>query len=518
MPISTITADSQIPEFGTGVFINRSPPMNTVRGRGNLVVGIICAFPWGDAETWVTPDDDTDLLESFIPFGWGGDDAEDMFGLPWGPIRVWNVRGSGNAAATRTFDDASTGDSLTITARKTGSAGNRILITITANATTSSSRDVRVYVVDPSGGVMWDETYLAVQTSDGTVTDPGDPWVTMSKASGASAQAAAISAAALSGGSEGTLAASDYRQAMDAAGPDAGVDILVCVGLDTSLVTGVRATMATWAASSIAESVVCAILPTPAGESVSTAITNIASYRHRKLRALYPRIQRSYTYSYRGYSRTATATMDGAAVLACIIQRAGPTASAFMQSVLNISDDAVASILDLESGYGGISNGSQNSLMAAGINGWWKNRAAGRFVPLHGVTTYLDSSSRPARDLDERFYHYVSNAIAEALERISGLPLDVDLADRRLGPTTQAAITAITAFMEGLLNQSLIVAGNNSNGTTSPAYTIDPFGMASSQNLGNNRWDIGLAYRQTPTAERVVLRITAGTNVDITRL
>lgn len=517
MPISTVTSESQIPEFGTGTYINRSPPMSVARGRGNLVVGIICAFPWGAAEEWVTPDSDTDLLESFIPFGWGGDDAEEMLGLPWGPIRVWNVRGSGNAAATRTFDDANAGDSLTITAKKTGSAGNRILITITANVTTSTSRDVRVYVLDPDGGVMWDETYLAVQTSNGTVTDPGDPWVTMAKASGATLPAAAISAAALSGGSAGTLAATDYRQAMDAAGPDAGVDILVCVGPDTSLVADVRATMTTWAASSIAESVICAVLPTPAAESVSTAITNVASYRHRKLRAIYPRVQRRYTYSYRGYSRTATATMDGGPVLACIIQRSGPTRSAFMQSVLEISDDAVLGILDLEAGYGGISNGSQNSLMAAGINGWWKNRKAGRFVPLHGVTTYLDSSARPARDLDERFFAYVSQAVSEVLEGISGLPLDVDLASRRLGPVTDGAITAIRAFMEDLLRQNLIVAGFNPDGTPSPAYAIDPYTLATSTELGNNRWDLGLSYRQTPTAERVVLRINAGTLVTITR-
>lgn len=519
MPIERVTTEAQIPGIGIGVYVNRTAPMNVARGRGNLVVGIIGSAPWGPPEAWTTPNDDKDFIETFVPFGWGGDALAEMFGLPWGRFRFWNVRGSGSAAAARTFDDASAGDSLTITARYAGSAGNRILITITANSGVSTSRDVRVYVLDPNGNVMWDETYLAVQTSNGTVTDPGDPWVTMAKASGATLPAAAISATALTGGTEGTIAATDYRQAMDAAGVDAGVDILVCVGVDSSLVADLRESMTTWAASSVAQDIVCAILPTPTAQAVSASITDVASHRHQKLRACYPLIQRSYTYSYRGYSRTATETMDGAATLACLIQRAGPTHSIFQAQAREDSYDALVSILDLEAGYGGISTDSFNDLMAAGVIGWYKSRALGNtFVPFCGVTTYLDASSVPARDFDERFFHYVSQAIAEFLERVSGKPLDVDLANRRLGPATLAAFNGIVNFLQGLKSQNLIIEGPNSNGTSSPAFTVDPFSLASAEELAANRWDLGIAYRQVGMTEIVVTRFTAGTGVDITRI
>jgi hypothetical protein len=519
MPIKRITTEAQIPSIGVGVYVNRTAPMNVARGRGDLVVGIIGVAPWGPPEAWTTPTSDKDFIETFAPFGWGGDNLREMFGLPWGRFRFWNVRGTSPGAATRTFDDASAGDSLTITARRTGSSGNRILITITANGTTATSRDVRVYVLDPSGSVMWDETHLAVQTSDGSVTDPGDPWVTMAEASGATGPAAAISAAALSGGTEGTVAAANYREAMDAAGVDAGVDILVCVGVNSSTVADLRESMTTWAASSVAQDIACAIMPTPTAQAVSASITDVASHRHRKLRACYPLVQRSYTYSFRGYSRTATETMDGAAVLACLIQRAGPTHSIFQAQAREDSYDALSAILDLETGYGGISSDSFDDLMAAGVIGWYKSRALGNlYVPYSGVTTYLDASSNPARDLDERFFHYVSQAIAEFLERVSGKPLDVNLADRILGPTTNAAYNGIVNFLQGLKSQGLIIEGLNSNGTTSPAFTVDPFTGASAERLAAGRWDIGVAYRQVGAIERVVIRFNAGTGVDITRV
>lgn len=515
--VTTVATEGLIPDVGVGVYLLRAPGQPRVRGNTVLTVGLVCAAPWGTPEEWVTLTRESEMVSTFAPFGWSGSAIAEALNLPWGPLKFWNVRGSGSAAAAVTLDDAASGDSLTITARKTGTNGNRIKYAVTANATTSTSRDVRIYVEGPDGTIMWDETYLAVQVSNGDVTDPGDPWVTMSKASGATDEAA-VASGTLSGGTEGTIAATDYRQAMDAAGGDAGIDILVCLGVPDALADGVRATMASWAATSAAEAVSVAILPTPEATSVTTAISEIASYRHRKLRACYPRVRRTFTYSYRGYTTTATATLDGAAILACIIQNATPLKAAFQAAANEVAEAALAPILAMEAGYTGLTTSEHNSLMAAGINGWYKSKSFNKFVPFCGVTTYLDSSGVPVRDHEERYYHYVTAALARAAEARAGQPLDVDLANERLGPSSGALIDAFNAFFQGELTAGRITASLNTNGTASPAFQVDPYSEATSGNLGAGRHDVVVAYRQTPNTERVVLRVTAGTSVNIVRI
>jgi hypothetical protein len=515
--VTTVTTEGLIPDVGVGVYLLRAPGQPRVRGNAVLTVGLICAAPWGTPEEWVTLTRESELVSTFAPFGWSGSAIAEALNLPWGPLKFWNVRGTSPVAATVTLDDAGATDSLTITAKRTGSNGNRIKYAVSANATVSTSRDVRIYVEGPDGTIMWDETYLAVQVSNGDVTDPGDPWVTMSKASGATDEAA-VTTGTLSGGTEGTIAATDYRQALDAAGGDAGIDIIVCLGVPDALVDGVRATMTTWAATSAAEAVSVAILPTPEATAVATAITEIASYRHRKLRAVYPRIRRTFTYSYRGYTLTQTATLDGAAILACIIQNATPLKAAFQAAANEVAPAALAPILAMEAGYTGLTTSEQNLLMAAGINGWYKSRSFNVFLPFCGVTTFLDASGLPVRDHEERYYHYVTSALARAAEARAGQPLDVDLANERLGPSSGVLIDAFTAFFQDELNTGRIIAGLNTNGTSSPAFQIDAFSEATSGNLAAGRHDIVVAYRQTPNTERIVLRVTAGTSVNIVRI
>lgn len=514
--VRQVTSEAQIPGTGIGIFVQRVSSPSVTRGRTRQTVGIICAAPWGDAETWYEPDSITDLIERYVPFGWSASALADALGLPWGRIKFWNARGSGAAAATVTLDDASAGDSLTIAAKKTGTNGNRIKYAVTANADTATSRDVRIYVEAPDGTIIYDETYLAVQVSNGDVTDPGDQFVTLSKASGATGPAAATSGT-LSGGSEGTLAASDYVDAMNAAlAADSGIDILVCVGVASGTVAALRTAIMTWAGSAGAESKI-AILPTPVAEARATAITNIASFRARNLRACYPRVRRSFTYSHRGYSTSLTATVDGAATLACLLQLAGPTNAAFQSEAARIGSSALASILGLEAGYDVITKDNHDSLMAAGIMSWYRSASYGRYLPYSGVTTFLVGGT-PVRDHEERYFQYVAEAIANTAEAFIGKPLDVNLSNNTLGPNTAALRTAVVAFLQDELNAGRVIAGKNPDGSSSPAYVFDAFGAATPTNLASGRWDVNVGYRQTPNAEMIVLRFTGGTSVTINRL
>ncbi len=128
-----------------------------------------------------------------MPFPFAPDDCyNELADLPLGKVRFYNVRGSDATLGAVTLDDASNADSLVVTARYASVYTDKIKITVTANATTSTSRDVKVDVYAPDGTtVMVTNTYAAVQVADGTVTDPSDPYVTFAKKSGNSPSLAA---------------------------------------------------------------------------------------------------------------------------------------------------------------------------------------------------------------------------------------------------------------------------------------------------------------------------------------
>ena len=96
--VTTVATENLIPGVGVGVYVHRKPGQPRVRGNATLTVGLICAAPWGTPEEWVTLTQESELVSTFAPFGWSGSAIAEALNLPWGPLKFWNVRGSGAAA------------------------------------------------------------------------------------------------------------------------------------------------------------------------------------------------------------------------------------------------------------------------------------------------------------------------------------------------------------------------------------------------------------------------------------
>lgn len=496
---------------GTGVFVQQLGGTPVVRGTAARPVGIVINCGWVSASEILEFDNSREMLAALWPFG---PDTEKSFeqiqGAPFRSVRFYPVLGTSPVKATATAPDNDTptpANSLKITAKKYGTAGNRLRVQVTANATDSTKRDARVYFT--YGGVDTTlETHLAVQDSSGNVTDPGSDWVLFEKASGAD-EACVVGTYTLSGGSNGTLSEANFRTGMEAFGAaGSNVEIVVCAGVPDSLVEDVDAEFSTWI-DTVAGFGRIGIAAAGPGVSPANIVTYVAAGADRRLRAAWPLVQRRWTYQFNGLAVSGTSTVDGGPHLAAILQRLDPWTAAMMVNVKGLT----AHIVGLEAGNDALDLDGYADLSDGGVMAWIDHDLFG-IVPYSDVTPEM-SSGRAIRGYVSRYDDYVAAALASFHEQFLGKPLDVDLSEQDLGPNTGAQIAAARAFFAAEEAAGHIIAGKNSDGTDSPAYAIDAFSANDSGDLGDGRWTVVYAWRQTAATEQTVLRLRSGTRIDI---
>lgn len=499
---------------GTGVFIYPSGPLPRLRADSRkTAVCVVVPASWGPTNTLWKVTSAADLLARHYPVP-DTTSYPCIAGLPWRTLYVVRAIGGSSAAAARTFDDASAGDSLTITAKYHGTVGNLIRIDITANGTTSTSRDVRVRVYSDSNqtATVHDETYLAVQVSNGNVTDPGDPYVTMAKASGATAQAAAT-AALLTGGSDGTHTSSTYRTALDTAGgTSAGIGIVCFAGVATALCGDVNDELKAFLADE-AGADKFGIGPTPGAQSAADTIVEVAAYNQERMVRLWPRVQRFTSYSHQGVTSSATSTVCGGAAMASFMQALDPWQAPMLSVVSDLGVNG--SLIGLETAYETTGLSTYGDLEDGGVTPWFHHREFG-VVPKAAQTTKIAASV--VETIEERRYiMLLEETIATYDERALGRPLDVDLANEELGAVCGANVAAIRAFLNAEEAAGRLIAGLNDDGSASPAYEVDAFSLATSGNLAAGRWDKSIRARITPTQRQIVLHSAMGRSINIVR-
>ena len=514
MPSSTVQyVSSEASVRGVGVFILRNPSIRPIRASGPLKVGIAGVFPWGTAGStagWVTPDNDKAIPATWWPTG--PDDAwAEIAGLPFGQVALYKVEHSDAAAAAKTIQDGggSPADSLVATAKKKGTGGNDIQVTVSSG--TGGAKSVRVFIEADDGTVMYDESYANIQASNGTVTDPGDAFVTFSKAVGASA-AAANGTYALTGGTSGTLAASDFRAAFNAAGgPNSDIDVLVAVGVPSGILSAVNVQGKQWADANPDKLFVCT---TPAATAKADAITAAASLLSRGVRSLWPRLKRTTAYSYAGYSATSTADVSAAPVYACLLQHVDTGDAAMMSVAWEKGARVLSTVVGLETGYDSLDLSGYADLAEAGVVGWINHKTFG-VVPYDDVACYLVGGVPLAGDAQRYSDVYLLPAIAQYLDGFLGQPLDVNVNAQQLGPTSTVIVAGLEAFLEREKVAGRLTAGENTDGTASPAYAVDPFGEADAQDVAAGKWGVGIVGRKTPALRQVVAYTGFDTVIDI---
>lgn len=512
--VRTITAASQIRGIGVGV----QSSGGNVAIRQNLVktVGLVGAFGWQaagfvDGSNGPMFSNGADFLNKFYPTGRIDAIFGEIGALDWGNLRVYNVRGTSPTAGAVTLVDSVSASSLVATARFTGPVSADFKVTVTANATTPTSRDVTVKKYAPDGTLLRSTSYLAVQVANGTVTDPGDPDIVFSKYAGATTQAAAIADQALSAGSLGTLSAASYGTGITAMGGTGGPDIILCVGVSAALADGVNA-LGYAAAITAAYDGKLYVACTESELTKAEAITAAEAIPAFNVRYGWPCVTRYGALTVGGYTGAGTLTgVSPGGLIAHGLQRVEPWTPLMMEAAV----PSFAAVTAVEANGSVLSWSDIADLMDAGVCPIAATSTYG-IVPHIEVTTKVDTAtSLPMRGKVQRYAAQVAKDLSAALEPFLGKPLDIDLSEGSLGPETRRQIDAITAYMERERNAGRIVAGKNANGTPSPAYEVNGLSDVTPQDLAAGLWVIVVAYRQTPNAEFILLRVRQGTYIDI---
>lgn len=512
-----IASDADIRGVGIGVRTQGGTPR--IRGDLTKTVGLIGVFPWCAAGRVASPSggyeftSGADLIKTIASTG-PNDAWNEISGVEFGKVEVYNVRGTSPTAGSYTFQGSGSADSLVATARFTGPHSAYFKVTITANATTSTSRDVKVDRYGADGTTLTrTATYLAVQVANGTVTDPGDPDIVFSKFSGATVQASVASATALSAGSYGTVAASNYGSGITAFSNMNGPDIIVCVGVAAATCDAVNELVQT-AHDSAGGYGHTYVASTELGLTKAEALTAAGLIPGKNIRYPWPGIIKGVSFAFGGYSTGPTqTTVAPGATMAALLQRVDPWTPAAMQYAQK-TFDAVNSLED----NGLALNGQPDiaDLLEGGICPIASTANYG-FVPWGEVATATNvDTGIPWVGKSVRYYNYVDTSISNALQADLQTPLDLNLSTGRLGPNTQGIVDKISVFLAQEFSAGHLSEGKNTtDGSPSPAYVVDPFTSATPQNIGAGRWDIDIAYRDTPAAEFIVLNFRHGTSINI---
>lgn len=482
--ISYATSEAQI--RGVGVFIREIAPPGVVQGASSGTVALVGEFPWGPTGRY-EPTSVADLRDTmFGPAGQGHPAWVSLYGKRFGRVIVSRVEASDAAAATVTVQDEEMvpADSLIATARCKSKAGDGITLVIDENADDPDVRDVTVSFVR-ADGTTYSATYEAVQADDGAVTDPGDPFVAFAADVGAS-KPCEPGTYQLAGGSDGTVSASDYAAALTAiGGVSSPAEIVVTVEPSSAVTdTDVNGALATHASENPQQIV---ILKTPAGESVSAALSDVAGYQGDNIVRLWPQVHQRAPQADGSLAKT---QVDGNTFAAAMMAGTDPWISPGTRQAAELAEQ----IVDLEDTT--LGSEAYASLLEGGISPWFMGRAG---AMLRGATC-TDGTRIRAR----RYATYVQMSIAQLLEDYVDTPLDLDLAERAMGPNTSGQIGAIRQFLVDERTLGHLVA-----------FEIDPFGAMTPAKFSAGRWDIEIRVQDVPGAEQIVIRHQQGPSVQV---
>lgn len=477
-----------------GVNILEQSPPGGVRGAGTGIVAIVANLPWGPVDTITEIASPAEFFSRFAPLVFGRLDTtytalRAFIGKTFpSTIRVVRISPTSQATASRTFDDASSGDSVTVTARYPGALGNSITIAWTANADDATARDATV-TIGSSYSVLYKRVATIVSAAL-VVTDPGDPYVSFAKASGATLVPAAIAATALTTGADGTAVAGEYTSAVDLfAGASTQWNVGFVAEPESGLVDAINAHLKTFEDSNKRG---MWVLCTVASQSVATAKTYAATYRSDRLMYCWPLVKTTNTFDPDKGEITVNGNSFAAVAIASVQPEQSPggnPGARYLYGITGLEQDATTAQL--------------KELGEAGITPWFMSDAHGGAILHDAVTTSLTAGLTQV--FRRRMTDYIVKALGDYLQRFTGELLDVDLVNRRLGAVTAPEIGALKQFLGDLKTNSRI-----------RDYSIDPFGANVQSNIDDGQFIILIAVHLYSVQRQIVLLAQIGETVQIT--
>lgn len=476
-----------------GVNVLEQDPPGGVRGAGTNIVAAIAHLPWGPVDEVVSISSPAELFAAFAPLAF--DVLDDWASLKSfvnktfpNTVKIARISPAGQVTATYTFEDASSGDSVDVDAMYPGSVGNQIKVAWTVNADDATARDATVSI-----GTAYSALYKRVATIVATVlvvTDPGDPYVVFSKATGGTLVPAAIAATALATGADGTEASGDYSTCIDLfAGADEEFSVGFVAEPEASVLDAVNDLLETFVNT---HGRGFWVLSTPAGQTASTALTYAASRRSDRLLYPWPRVKITNPFD----ADRGEVTVDGASFAAVAVASVQPEESPggapgapFLRGINGLETSATR--IQLE------------SMRAGGVTPFFMSGALNGAILYDARTT----SITPGREkvFRRRMTDFLLQSAAGFLEPYTGTKLDIDLSGRRLGPVTAAEIGGLEAFLEGL-KQTERIRG----------YSVDPFGGNLQGNIDAGQFVILMPVKLYSVQEEIILKATIGESVTIT--
>ncbi len=310
----------------------------------------------------------------------------------FGALKVIRVTAAAAATATKAFASSAT-DRISFTAKQgTGAYGNNITVTIE----TGSTAGKKYTIIDTTpGGVMLKEVYDNIEIADIETDLPfADSLLVTVAVLSSAVEPSNAAATALASGSDGTVADTDYQTALAFAESEGAGNILF---LDSYNATR-NGYLKVHAAATTDKMVICAGAE---GDSVATAITDVASFRDTEGRIIY-----AYPWVQTSIDGVLTQTSPASWYASIISQTAPNIDPAFVKN-----SQFLAGVTALKRS---LSKANYISLAAAGISAFEFDSDIG-FKVKSGVTTQIADSSL-VMILRRRMADYLTNSAAKFLK------------------------------------------------------------------------------------------------------
>lgn len=484
-----------------GVNILEEVPPAQVRGVGSNRVAVVGEFPWGPVEQ-ATQISGAGLFDTFSPLEFG---VENLFpalraflnkDFP-SVVQVVRVDPTGSATADFTFAGTGPADSVDVTARHSGVAGNQIQIAWVANVTTPANFDAVVTI-----GTRYRVRYenVAVPGTPITVNDPGDPFVTFTRVGSANVVPTAVAepGTALTGGLDGTAIIGDYSDAINVLA-DLNVDWSVGFVAEppATLIDTINTALETF---NTANNRGFLVLCTPAGQSVADAQTAAQGLPATRLMYPYPLVKTINGFDPNRGEITVMPNSFAAVAIASVppeISPGGVSGAPFMRGITSLEDGA--SISDAE--YEALNDAGVAPIF---ISRRVANAIGGGGAIIRGAFTTSTATVDQARVFVRRMTDFIAQSIAETLVLYAERPLDIDLANRVLGPITGPELGAVRQFLTDLEDTNRIVF-----------FELEEFSGNTQSDIDAGRWIIILRIKFFSMQEEIILRLQAGTTVVI---
>lgn len=492
---SLIKKIASLAEVGYGINILEEAPPQNVSGVSTNVAGCVGNFPWGPTSmksitSW------KQLFDAYCPAAFGAQDTYPAIKaflskkFPGG-LKLVRALATGAAKSTKDFDDAAATESITVEALYEGLLGDSINVAISANADDANARDVTISI-----GTAYSQLYENVVTAAGVVTDPGDPFVVITKHANYAAVPDVAAAAALAGGADGTLVAGDLVGALGTPVGirkfyDASVKVNVLFvadfGDDDTIADGVNAGLKAYA---VAENKGIVVLATKYDQAVADEIADVASYQDDRCVQPFPLAKTTNFFD----ANLAEIEVQGAAWVASAIVSTDP----WLAPGGSTSVEPLKGITALEDLV--ITGAEYEQLNTAGVAPFFMSSELGGAIVRRAVTTATDGT----RIFRRRMTDYIMESLAAFLENFVEKPLDLNLSERTLGNYTGAEIAAINAWLEDEKEKKHI-----------KDYGVNPFDANDEAGIDSGEWIIALQVELYSMQEAIVVKGQVGETVTV---